>query len=368
MTIPLVDLKAQYVSIKEEIDSAMSRVIGNTSFILGEEVKRFEEEFAKFSGAKHCIGLSSGTSALALSLRALGVKQGDEVITVGLTFTATAEAICHVGGVPVFVDVEPSTFCMDPTLIERAITPRTKAIIPVHLYGNPCDMDGIMDIARKHGLRVIEDAAQAHGASYKGQKIGVIGDMGCFSFYPGKNLGAYGDAGAVITNDDTLAGKVRLLRDHGRTGKYEHLEVGYGERLDGIQAAILAAKLQHLAEWTEARRKWAAMYGERLAGLPLQVAQPTKGAYAVHHIYAITVDERDSLLKFLNERGIKAGIHYPIPLHLQPCYRYLGYGEGDLPVSERAGKSEISLPMYPELGERNVNEVAEALREFFRGR
>lgn len=365
MTIPLVDLKVQYDSMKEEIDSAISRVIGKTAFILGEEVRHFEEEFANFAGARYCVGVSSGTSALALSLRALGIGPGDEVITTPLTFTATAEAICHVGATPVFVDIDPVTFNMNPDLIEPAITPKTRAIMPVHLYGNPCDMNKIMDVARKLGLRVVEDAAQAHGARYNGRPAGVIGDIGCFSFYPGKNLGAYGDAGAVVTDNEELAYKVRLLRDHGRTSKYEHVEVGYGERIDAIQAAILAAKLRHLPDWTEARRKWAETYTEGLRGLPVQTVQPTPGAYAVYHIYAIAVERRDDLLSHLNARGIKAGIHYPIPLHLQPCYRHLGYREGDLPMSEWAAKSELSLPMYPELGERNVDVIVRAVRDFF---
>jgi len=365
MAIPLVDLKAQYVSIKEEIDAAIARVINKTAFILGDEVKQFETEFASFSGSTYCVGVSSGTAALALSLRALGVGPGDEVITSTMTFTASAEAIFHVGARPVFVDIDPKTFCMDPSLIEAAITPRTKALMPVHLYGNPCDMDPIMEIAKKYGLKVVEDAAQAHGAKYKGTPVGVIGDIGCFSFYPGKNLGAYGDAGAVVTNNKELADKVRLLRDHGRTTKYEHIEVGYGERIDALQAAILSAKLKHLTEWTEARRKWALLYNEKLKNLPVKIVEPTNESFAVYHIYAIVVDKRDALLKYLHDQGIQAGIHYPIPLHLQPCYQSLGYKRGYLPVSEWAAESEISLPIYPEIGEEKVVAVVEALAKFF---
>ena len=364
MDIPLVDLKAQYLSMKDEIDGAIARVIGKTAFILGDEVKQFEAGFASFSGAKQCIGVSSGTSALALSLRALGVGLGDEVITTTMTFTASAEAVYHAGAKPVFVDIDRHTYNMDPALVEAAITPRTKAIMPVHLYGNPCDMEPLMSVARKHGLRVVEDSAQAHGASYRGTPVGLMGDMGCFSFYPGKNLGAYGDAGAVITNDAQLASKVRLLRDHGRTTKYEHVEVGYGERIDALQAAILAAKLVHLREWTEARRTWAGVYSGALEGLPIDIVRPTPGAYAVYHLYAIGVSRRDELLAFLNSRGIRAGIHYPIPLHLQPCYGHLGYKMGDLPVAEAAAASEISLPMYPELGAEKARYTAEAIRDF----
>jgi dTDP-4-amino-4,6-dideoxygalactose transaminase len=365
LTIPLVDLKAQYLSMKDEIDSAISRVINKTAFILGDEVKQFEDEFAKFSGAKCCVGVGSGTAALALALRALGIRPGDEVITTTLTFTATAESIYHVGATPRFVDVDAETFNIDPTKIEQSITPQTRAIMPVHLYGNPCDMDQIMHIARQHGLKVVEDAAQAHGASYKGKPVGVIGDIGCFSFYPGKNLGAYGDAGAVVTDNVELAAKVRLLRDHGRTTKYEHIEIGYGERIDALQAAILGAKLRHLRDWTEARRKWAGMYTECLKSLPVKHVKATEGAYAVYHIYGITVEDRDGLLDYLNDQGVKAGIHYPIPLHLQPCYGTLGYGAGSLPVSEWAARSEISLPMYPELGEGNVGVIVGAVARFF---
>lgn len=366
MGIPLVDLKAQYASIKHEIDSAIERVVASTAFILGEEVKAFEEAFARYVGAKHAVGTSSGTSALALALRACGVGEGDEVITTPMTFTATAEAICHVGARPVFVEIDGATFNLDPSRIEDAITSRTKALLPVHLYGNPCDMAPIMDIARRHGLRVVEDAAQAHGATYKGVPVGTIGDVGCFSFYPGKNLGAYGDAGAVVTNDDEIAAKVRLLRDHGRKTKYEHLEVGYGERLDALQAAILRAKLAHLEEWTVLRRKWARLYADKLSRLPVRVVEPTSGSEPVYHIFAVQCSERDRLLDWLNSRGIHAGVHYPIPLHLQPAYKFLGYREGAFPVAERAAKQEVSLPIYPELGESGVDEVVDAVRGFFK--
>lgn len=366
MGIPLVDLKAQYASIKQEIDSAIQRVVSSTAFILGEEVKAFEEAFARYVGAKHAVGTSSGTSALSLALRACGVGQGDEVITTPMTFTATAEAICHVGARPVFVDIQPATFNIDPSRIEDAITPNTKALLPVHLYGNPCDMASIMDIARRHNLRVIEDAAQAHGATYRGAPVGTIGDVGCFSFYPGKNLGAYGDAGAVVTNDDEIAARVRLLRDHGRKTKYEHLEVGYGERLDALQAAILRAKLGHLEQWTALRRKWAALYSLKLSELPVRVVQPTPDSEPVYHIFAVESSERDRLLEWLNLRSIRAGVHYPIPLHLQPAYSFLGYKAGVFPVAERAAKQEISLPMYPELGESGVDEVVGAISGFFK--
>jgi dTDP-4-amino-4,6-dideoxygalactose transaminase len=367
MAIPLVDLRAQYSAIKADIDSAIARVISGGVFILGDEVRDFEERFAKRCGAAYCVGVSSGTSALFLALRALGIGQGDEVITTSFTFTATAEAICHVGATPVFVDVDSLTFNIDPAAAAAAVGSRTKAIIPVHLYGSPCDMDAILEISKRHGLKVIEDAAQAHGALYKGKPVGSIGDVGCFSFYPAKNLGAYGDAGAVVTNNEDLAYRIRLLRDHGRTAKYEHLEVGYGARLDALQAAILNAKLNYLQEWTQARRRWARYYSTMLADLPIIPVPPSPEGYSVYHIYAVVCERRDELLEYLGQKEIGAGVHYPIPLHLQPCYQHLGYKPGSLPNSEHAAKSEISLPLYPEMGEQRTAAVADAVRRFYRG-
>lgn len=365
MAIPLVDLKAQYRSIQPDIDAAIRRVVENTSFILGKEVQAFEQAFAQYCGADHCIGVSSGTAALHLALRAAGIGPGDEVITSPFTFVATAEAIWMAGARPVFVDIHPRYYCIHPDLIERAITPRTKAIMPVHLYGQPADMDPIMDIARRHQLLVIEDAAQAHGAEYHGRRTGTLGDIAGFSFYPGKNLGAYGDAGAVVTNNAELAERVRMLRDHGRRSKYEHEILGYGERLDALQAAILAAKLPHLETWTERRRALARRYHQLLVGAPVELPEEMPGTRMVYHIYAIRTSHRDALLQHLNAQGIGAGIHYPIPLHLQPSLRYLGYQPGDFPEAERASQEVLSLPLYPEMTDEQQDMIVEAIRQFF---
>lgn len=359
--IPLVDLKAQYRTIKNEIDGAISDVFEQCDFILGSQVSSFEDAFREYVGAKYAVGTSSGTSALMIALKALGVGPGDEVLTTPLTFTATAEAICHVGARPVFVDVEPSTFCMDPSKVETAITARTKAIVPVHLYGNACDMDLIMAIARRHGLAVVEDAAQAHGATYHGKMPGTFGDVGCFSFYPGKNLGAYGDAGAVVTDRRDLAERMRALSNHGRIKKYEHFEVGYGERLDTLQAAILNVKLRHLPMWIQRRRTIAGRYDQLLDSMGVVRMAPTTGCLPSYHIYAVAVPDRDKVLSHLAERGVMAGVHYPIPLHVQDAYSYLGYRMGDFPVSERKAASELSLPLYPEMGEDAVDYVVECL-------
>jgi len=365
MAISLVDLKAQYRSIQSDIDAAIRRVVENTSFILGKEVQAFEQAFAQYCGADHCIGVSSGTAALHLALRAAGIGPGDEVITSPFTFVATAEAIWMAGARPVFVDIHPRYYCIHPDLIERAITPRTKAIMPVHLYGQPADMGPIMDIARRHQLLVIEDAAQAHGAEYHGRRTGTLGDIAGFSFYPGKNLGAYGDAGAVVTNNAELAERVRMLRDHGRRSKYEHEILGYGERLDALQAAILAAKLPHLEAWTERRRALAHRYHQLLAGVPVELPEEMPGTRMVYHIYAIRTSHRDALLQHLNAQGIGAGIHYPIPLHLQPSLRYLGYQPGDFPEAERASQEVLSLPLYPEMTDEQQDMIVEAIRQFF---
>jgi dTDP-4-amino-4,6-dideoxygalactose transaminase len=361
--IPLVDLKAQYISIKDEIDEAIRRVIDNTAFIGGSEVSSFEREYAEYCGARHAIGVSSGTEALRLALIACGVGEGHEVITAPSTFIATVEAIAGVGAKPVFVDVEEATNNIDPKLIEAAITSRTRAIIPVHLYGYPVDMDPILAIARKHGLKVIEDAAQAHGAMYKGQRIGGFGDVACFSFYPGKNLGAYGDAGGVVTNDDRIAEEISLLKDHGRTDKYEHKALGFNSRLDSIQAAILRAKLPHMKEWTEKRRAAAAIYGELLqdAGVDLPVEQ--SGFKPVYHLYVVRSERRDELQDALKKAGVATGVHYPIPLHLQPALKHLGHSAGDFPVSEKIAKTCLSLPMYPELTEEQAQTVATELKK-----
>lgn len=364
MPIPLVDLKAQYAAIRPEIDAAIQRVIGNTSFILGKEVADFETNFAAFCQAKHCIGLDSGTAALHLALLLCDVKPGDEVITTTHTFVATAEGISIIGARPVLVDIDPRTYNLDPRAVERAITPRTKAIIPVHLYGQPAEMDAILEIARKHNVRVIEDAAQAHGAEYRGKRAGTMGDLACFSFFPSKNLGAYGDAGALITNDDELAARARLLRDHGRRDKYEHLIVGYGYRLDALQAAILGAKLPHLDAWNVRRRAIADYYTELLSNTEIVPPYAPSHITPVYHIYAVRAKNRDGLRAHLKSRGIETGIHYPIPLHLQPVYANLGYARGDFPHAEQVANEELSLPMYPELRDAQVEMIAQTVREF----
>jgi dTDP-4-amino-4,6-dideoxygalactose transaminase len=365
MPIPLVDLKAQYQQIKPNIDTAMSRVVTNTNFIMGQEVKDFEAAFAVTMQVKHAIGVSSGTDAIFLALLALGVGPGDEVITSPHTFIASAEPVVHLGAKPVFVDIDPPTYNLNPALLEAAITGRTKAIMPVHLYGQPADMQPILDIAR--GIPVLEDAAQAHGTEYRGKRVGNWGVAACFSFYPGKNLGAYGDAGAVLTNDDALAKRIAMLRNHGRTGKYEHEFIGYGDRLDALQAAILAAKLPYLEEWNEARRRHAAYYRQALAGIPgLTLPAELPDARHVYHLFVVRVGSslRDALIAHLKQAGIECGIHYPIPLHLQPAMAFLGHRRGDFPEAEQAADSIISLPMYPELDTSQLNSIVEEISEF----
>lgn len=364
MQIPLVDLRAQYNTIKSEIDSAVQRVLDNTSFIMGKEVTSFEAAFAGFVGATGAAGVASGTAALHLALLACGVGPGDEVITAAHTFIATAEAISHTGARPVFVDIDPNTYTLDPAQVEDRITDRTRAIVPVHLYGQPADLDPLVDIARRRSLWLIEDAAQAHGAEYKGRRCGTIGHMACFSFYPGKNLGAYGDAGAVTSNDEKLLAKVRKLRDHGRTSKYEHDEIGYGERIDALQAAILAAKLPHLESWSEARRSHARLYNELLAGSTVATPYESPDVRHVYHLYVVRTPHRDDLLSHLKRNGVDAGIHYPIPVHKQPAYAKQGYSDVSLPVSERAAAEVLSLPLYPELTEAQIHHVAKAVRGF----
>jgi dTDP-4-amino-4,6-dideoxygalactose transaminase len=363
MAIPLVDLQAQYRSIQDEIDAAIRRVVESTAFILGPEVSAFEEAFAAYCEARYAVGVDSGTAALFLALKACGIGPGDEVITTPFTFMSTAETISQVGARPVFVDIDLATYNLDPRRIEAAITPRTRAILPVHLYGQPAEMDEILAVAKAHHLWVIEDAAQAHGARYKGRRVGSLGDIACFSFYPSKNLGAYGDGGAVVTSDVNLAARVRSLRDHGRSSKYLHNELGWGFRLDALQAAILRAKLPHLDAWNDARRKRACRYAELLAGTP--VVTPTALPYVEHvyHCYVVRTPRRDEVVRALQARGIGVGIHYPIPLHLQPAYKDLGYASGAFPISEQCSQEVFSLPMYPELTEQQQQEVARAIRE-----
>mgnify|MGYP001047574491 CR=1 FL=1 len=362
MRIPLVDLRRQYLSIKNEIDKAIQEVIDKSAFIMGENVEEFENEFAKFCGVKYGVGTSSGTTALHLALVACGIKQGDEVITVPYTFIATTEAISQTGARVVFVDIEDRSYTMDPEKVEAAITERTKAIIPVHLFGHPADMDRIIDIAKKNNLIIIEDSCQAHGAEYRGRRVGSIGDMGCFSFYPGKNLGAYGDAGMAVTDNKVLAEKMRLLRNHGYEKKYYHKIEGYNYRLDAIQAAILRVKLRHLEEWTEKRRRNAKLYDELLEGS--QVGTPIEMEYAKHvyHLYVVKVKNRDKLYLKLKENGISAAVHYPLPLHLQEAYRYLGYKKGDFPISEACSESLLSLPMFPELTQEEIKRIVNIIK------
>ena len=361
--IPLADLKAQYARIKPEVDAAIDRVVNNTSFILGKEVTDFEQAFARYVSATGAVGVASGTAALQLALLACGVGAGDEVITTAHTFIATAEAISNVGARPVFVDINPRTYNIDPALVEAAITPRTKALLPVHLYGQPADLDPLLDIARRRSLFLIEDAAQAHGAEYKFRRCGSIGHLACFSFYPGKNLGAYGDAGAVTSDNEELLARVRKLRDHGRATKYEHDEIGFGERIDALQAAILAAKLPHLEAWTEARHAHAKLYDELLADCDVVIPEVAPEVRHVYHLYVIRTRRRDAMLSHLKSKGISAGIHYPIPLHRQPAYIKQGYGALSLPHTERIADEVISLPMYPELSLDQIAYVAQAVRE-----
>lgn len=361
--IPLVDLKAQYKDIKSEIDSAIRDVLTTTAFIGGEEVRKFEDEFAAFCEARTCVGVANGTDALFLILQTFGISTGDEVITTAHTFIATTEAVSVLGAVPIFVDIKPNTMLMDADKIEAAITPRTRAIIAVHLYGQMCEMDKITAIARRHKLIVIEDAAQAHGARWQGKRAGSIGDAACFSFYPGKNLGAYGDAGAVISNDEDLIHRVRMLANHGRAEKYTHQLVGYNSRLDNLQAAILRVKLRHLDEWNAARRRHAEVYTRALTDSGLNLPDVHPDAEPVWHIYAVRSNQRDALQKELKDKGIETGVHYPIPLHLQPAYRHLNIAAGSLPVTEKAALEVLSLPMYAELTSDQLERVLDAIIE-----
>ena len=364
MKVPFLDLKAQYLTIQDEINAALQQVLDKTAFAGGPFVKQFEEDFARFCGTEFAIGVSSGTSALWLALLGLGIGPGDEVITVPNTFVATVEAISFCGAKPVFVDVDEHTFNMDPNRLEAAITPKTKAIIPVHLFGQMADMDPIMEIARKYGLYVIEDASQAHGAEYKGRKAGSIGTVGCFSFYPGKNLGAYGEAGGIVTNQKELARKIRMLRDHGQPKKYHHDLIGWNARMDGFQGAVLSVKLKHLEKWNEARRNVARFYRESLGNVP-EIVLPTEADYGKHvyHIYAIRVKNRDKLIAALAARDIYCSIHYPFPVHLTKAYEFLGYRPGSFPVAEKCAEEFVSLPIYAELTPPQLEYVVNSLKE-----
>jgi len=366
MNIQFVDLKAQYDSIKNEIDSVIKDVLSETAFIGGKHVTKFEESFAKFCGVKHCIGVGNGTDALFIAFKTLGIGAGDEVITVANSFIATSEAISQTGARVVFVDIDPKTYNIDASKIEAKITPRTKAIAPVHLYGQPADMDPIMAIAKKHGLKIVEDCAQAHGALYKGRIIGSFGDMACFSFYPGKNLGAYGDAGALVTNDDTLAKKAHMFANHGRVDKYDHEMEGINSRLDGLQAAILGVKLGHLGAWSDARRRNAYLYNDHLKGSGLVTPVELPDVKAVYHLYIVRTkkEQRQKLQDHLKSKGIATGIHYPIALPNLKAYSYLKHTRNDFPEATKASEEILSLPMYPELSASQIQFVAQQIKEF----
>lgn len=366
MQVPFLDLKGQYVAIKDEINAAVNEVMEKTAFAGGPFVAKFEQEFASFCNCKHTIGVGNGTDALWLSLLALGIGPGDEVITVPNTFIATFEAISYCGAKPVFVDIEETTHTINPELIRAAITKKTKAIIPVHLFGQTADMDQINSIAKEHGLYVIEDACQAHGAKYNGRKAGSMGDAGCFSFYPGKNLGAYGEAGAVTTNDDNIAEKIKMLRDHGQSKKYYHSLIGWNARMDGIQGAILSVKLKYLNDWNKLRRKHAEKYAELLSSVK-KVITPEEASYNEHiyHIYAIRVNERDKLMAYLADKGISCNIHYPVPIHLQDAYDMLKLNKGRFPIAEKCAAEYLSLPMYAELTADQINWVANQIKVFY---
>lgn len=368
MKVPFLDLKAQYNHLKPEIGPAIDAVLEATAFAGGPFVAKFEESFAAYCGCRYAAGVGNGTDALWLALVGLGIKAGDEVITVPNTFIATAEAISLSGATPVFVDIESTTYNMDPKKLEAAITPRTKAVIPVHLFGQTADMDPILEIARRRNLFVIEDASQAHGALYKGRPAGSMGDIGCFSFYPGKNLGAYGEAGAVVSNNETLISKIKVFRDHGQPKKYIHSVIGWNARMDGIQGAILSVKLKHLDAANSARRAHAARYREQLAAAP-GITLPAEASWAKHvyHIFAVRVERRDQVLSAMGEKGVSCGIHYPVPLHLQEAYKGLGLSAGAFPVSEACTSGFLSLPMFPELTREQVDFTAKTLAEVVAG-
>jgi dTDP-4-amino-4,6-dideoxygalactose transaminase len=362
MQVPFLDLKAHHQGLRAEFDAAIGEVIDHGVFAGGPFVTRFESEFAAYCGSPHAVGVGNGTDALWFTLLALGVGPGHEVITVPHTFMATAEAISFTGATPVFVDIDSQTYTMDPHLLERAVTSRTKAIIPVHIFGQTADMDSILEVARRHGLPVIEDACQAHGAGYKGRKAGSLGVAGCFSFYPGKNLGAFGEAGAVVTGSRELQEKIQVLRDHGQVRKYHHAVIGWNGRMDAIQAAVLEIKLKHLETGNAARRANAALYDQCLGAVGSLICPRVAGhSIPVYHLYVVRIRNRDAILEAMTRRRISCGIHYPIPVHRQQAYRHLGYGEGSFPVSERCAKEFLSLPMFPELTREQIETVSREL-------
>jgi dTDP-4-amino-4,6-dideoxygalactose transaminase len=362
MVVPYYDLRQQYARLRDEVLGVLDRVCRNSAFILGEEVARFEEEFAAYCEARFCVALNSGTSALQLAVAAAGVGPGDEVITTPNSFIATAWAITYAGATPVFVDIDPATANLDPRLVEAAITPRTKALLPVHLYGRPAPMDAFAALAAKHGLALIEDAAQAHGARYCGRRVGNFGQSAAFSFYPSKNLGAYGEAGALVTNDDAVADLARSLRNHGESARYVHERVGYNYRMEGFQGAILRVKLKHLDAWTARRREICARYRELLAGARVDLLSEDPALQSAHHLFVVYVDERDRVRQELEARGVGTAVHYPTPIHLQKAYAGLGYRAGSFPHAERACRRVLCLPLFPELTDAQVEYVASSLK------
>ena len=361
-SIPMVDLRAQHRALEPELHRRVMAVLRSGRFILGPEVQAFEEEVAAYLGVRHAVGVASGTDALVLALEACGVGPGDEVITTPFSFVATAEAIVRVGARPVFVDVQPHSFNLDPARLEAAITPRTRAIVPVHLFGRPADMEGILDVAARHGLKVVEDCAQAFGASLAAGKVGSLGDAGCYSFFPSKNLGACGDGGLVVTRDASVEARLRSLRNHGSRARYHHETLGYNSRLDEIQAAILRLKLPRVDTYNALRRSRARRYDEGLRELDLILPEPGEGEH-VYHQYTIRSAQRDRIREALSREGIASAVYYPVPLHLQPAFRDLGYGPGDFPVSERLAREVLSLPMYPELPDQDVERICRAIRQ-----
>jgi len=363
--VPYLDLPAQIRSIRKDLDAAIARSLDQCTFCLGPDVAQFEKNFAGFCDAKECVGFNNGTSALHVTMRLLGIGPGDEVITTPFTFIATSWAIAYTGARPVFVDVEEATLNLDPNLVERAISRRTKAILPVHLYGHPADLEPLLKISRQHNLPLVEDAAQAHGAKYRDRVVGTFGVMSCFSFYPGKNLGACGEGGALVTNDAALAARARALRDHGSTQRYYHDQIGFNYRMEGIQAAVLGVKLRHLETWTRQRRRVALRYHELLAETPLRLPQELDYAQSAWHLYVVRHSRRDELKPHLDANQIGCGMHYPLALHMQKAFTYLGYKAGDFPVAEKAARECLSLPIYPELSEAQLRRVSSVIKDFF---
>jgi dTDP-4-amino-4,6-dideoxygalactose transaminase len=366
LPVPYLDLRAQMRPLRKEIDTAIARTLDHCSFCLGPDVAQFEQDFARYCGTEHCVALNSGTSALHIAMRLHGLGPGDEVITTPATFVATSWAISYVGARPVYVDIDDTTFNLDPNLVERAITPRTKALLPVHLYGHPVDLLRLLEICRQHQLPLVEDAAQAHGATYKGKVVGTFGVMSCFSFYPGKNLGAYGEGGALVTNNAAYAARACALREHGSTQRYYHDEVGYNYRMEGLQGAVLGIKLKHLDAWTRERRRVAQRYHELLADTPLQLPREAPYAQSAWHLYVVRHPRRDALKQHLEAHRVGCALHYPLPLHLQKAYAHLGYKPGDFPVAEKAARECLSLPIYPEMTDTQIQRVAVVVHDFFK--